>query len=349
MNVDLHRISYHFFRTGTLQPAHCTTPLLLRVKKILKLSSTSMFSHATKGSPCLQAAQLRRVAMRLKSKRSVPLYLNPHMWDGLPADRIFELHEMRRTTMGEKYVPDDAERYAILATFQALKSKGPKLSYVYEYDNFKERVMNNTPPLLQGLPPKLSNVEVINRGATPHEKRHVEQLHRVSAYEMPLLAKFRQPYVPSTNTPLQFTFHTDFSDESTATNRKVTLAVQLEELQLEPAQAKKFMLLLGNKFDHNKRLFRLSTDRFPEATQNARWLAETFEKLLSESKDLLKNTFDEVPVDTRHTRARKTPPVFPDAWKRPQDAPEKKFQILKECVETIVQRKDQQYIKELSP
>ncbi|OBA21645.1 hypothetical protein METBIDRAFT_40809 [Metschnikowia bicuspidata var. bicuspidata NRRL YB-4993] len=295
---------------------------------------------------------LRHVAaLRHQSQAGSSLYLNPHKWQGLPADRVFELHEMRKTALGEKYAPNDAERQAILATYAELKVASPALAYSYEIDNFAERVMNNTPVALRGLPKKYSNVPVLDKGATPHEKRRLEQLHRISAYEMPLLAKYRQPYTPqpAAQTPLKLKFTTDFSDESTAVNRSVALSVKLQHLGLTDRQATKFKLLAGDKFDHRSNTFRLSTDRYPESTQNARWLVETFNRLLRESKDLTKNTFDEVPLNNVRQSARRKAAVFPELWKRPQDAPVQKHRIVKECVDAVKQRMDAEYVKSLSP
>lgn len=279
-----------------------------------------------------------------------PLYLNPHAWKGLPADRIFELHNLRQEALGEKYNPNDAERNAILSTFTALSKLKPTLDYVYEIDNFKERHMNNTPVPLRGLPPKLSNVEVLDKGASPHDQRRIEQMHRVSAYEMPLLAKYRQKYEPRNDKeePIRLTFHSDLADETNAYNRKVTLAVLLEDLALEEKQQKKFKILAGNKFNHHKQVLRFSSSQFPDATQNARWLVETFNKLLAESKDLTE-AFDDIPVDTRHSRAQKPRAIFPEAWKRPQDAPVARHKIIRKLVDDVKNKKDQHHLAQYSP
>lgn len=285
--------------------------------------------------------------VRLNSNQA--LYLDPHKWEGLPADRVFELHELRKTVLAEKYVPNDAERKAILATFEALRAPKPVLTYGYELDNFKERVMNNTPSKLRGLPPKLSNVRVFDKGATPHEQRKIGQVHRVSAYEMPLLAKFRQAYEPGTSVknPIQLTFNTDFSDKKNAHNRKVTLTVKIANLQLNDGQATKFKLLAGNKFNHNTQTLRFSSSRYEESTQNARWLVETLNKLLTAAKDE-SIQFEGVPVDTRHTRPLKAVPEFPEEWKRPQDAPVERHRVMRRLVDTVKQQKEQAYLKRIS-
>lgn len=284
-----------------------------------------------------------------KSTNNV-LYLNPHEWNGLPADRIFELHNLRKEAMGEKYNPNDDERNAILSTFTSLTKVKPSLDYAYEIDNFKERHMNNTPVNLRGLPPLLSNVNVINKGSTPHDIRRVEQLTRVSAYEMPLLAKFRQEYKqpsPSEN-PIKLTYHSDFSNESNSMNRKVVLSCDIKDLKLSKEQEKKFKLLSGNKFNYHSNTFKLKSNQLPEASQNARLLVDTFNKLLKEAKDM-KDDFADIPLDTRHMKAKKSHVPFPESWKRPQDAPVARHQVVRKIVENIKVRKDSEFISNHTP
>ncbi|KAF3989963.1 hypothetical protein FT663_02058 [Candidozyma haemuli var. vulneris] len=275
------------------------------------------------------------------------VYLNPHKWEGLPADRIFELHRLRKTQLGDKYVPNDKERQAVLSTISKLSGKiRPKLEYVYELDNFKEHVLNNVvkPPV-----PRMANIEVRPSGETPHVDRAHEQLYRISAHELPLLAKYRQEYQPPKDSPIQLKFFTDLSDDmSSAENRKVAINVALEELNLNEKQANKFKLLAGNKFNHKNGVFHMKTARFSVATQNARWLVETFNKLLAASKDL-SDSFEDVPVNTRHSRPRKAVPEFPEEWKRPQDAPIKKYSISEKIVDMVIEKKDQDYIKQITP
>ncbi|ODV80351.1 uncharacterized protein CANTADRAFT_5991 [Suhomyces tanzawaensis NRRL Y-17324] len=293
-----------------------------------------------------------RPALRFYSKPADGLYLNPHQWKGLPADQIFELHNIRKAKLGEHYNPNDEERMAILSTMQELsRAPAPALEYVYEIDNFKERFLTEKQNETKGQPAKKSNILVANKGQTPHEKRRIENLTRISAYEMPLLAKFRQPYQPKSNTPLKITYNTDFTDESTNDfNRKVSLHVQIEELGLDDKQLHKFKVLAGNKLNLNTNVFRLRSSQFPEASQNVRWLVDTFNQLLNEAKDLT-NDFADIPVDARHMRnhARKPVPTFPEAWKRPQDAPVEKHSVVQKLVEKVKKQKDIEYVINYSP
>lgn len=287
-----------------------------------------------------------------QASSNTPLYLNPHAWKGLPADQIFELHQLRKESMGEKYNPSDEERNAILSTINSLSKSGPALDYVYEIDNFKERFMNNVRSFDRGTPQKKSNIFVIDDGKVPHEKRRVDQLTRVAAYEMPLLANFRQPYQPqaSEKSPIRLTYQTDFTDESTAFNRKVTLQVHIDDLKLDAKQQHKFKLLAGSKFNYDTNVLKIKAESFPEPTQNARFVVDTFNKLLAEAKDL-KDDFADIPLDSRHMRNlhKKALPQFPKEWNRPEDAPVEKHKVINRLTEAAIKRKDELFIKQFSP
>lgn len=285
-----------------------------------------------------------------------PLHLNPHLWEGLPADQVFELHNLKKRTLGEKYNPNDQERNAILNTITSLTKKGRKqfaLDYIYEIDNFKERYMNNVRSFDRGKPQKKSNVEVLDAGATHHEKRRIEHLTRITAYQMPLLTKFRQPYQPTTSTesPIQIIYQTDFSNETNNEfNRKVKLRCYLKDLNLNEKQQHKFKLLAGDKFNHNFNYIQIKSENLELPTQNARVLVNILNKLIIESKDLSKETFDDIPIDTRHMKNRKLKQQFdfPTAWNRPQDAPIEKHQIITKFVKSAIERRDDEFIKEYS-
>ena len=287
------------------------------------------------------------------------LYLNPHAWQGLPADQIFELQKLRKKYMGTAYSPNDEERKAVLSTISAL-ANNPKIGYAFEIDNFKERFMNNTPMKERGLPAKLSNQYVIGKGATPHEKRRIEHLNRVCAYEMPLLVKYRQPYVPKpkTETPLKLTYHTDFGKETTNKfNRKVILEVSVDNLKLDAKQLHKFKVLADEKYNSETNIFTMESNQYREAAQNVNWLVDTFNKLLVEAKDLSKEDFADVPEKKTKTKQTKTLikqsktgiADFPKEWKRPQDAPIKKHAVVNKLVDALKKKGDQQFINKIRP
>lgn len=290
---------------------------------------------------------------RLSVKQAVK-YLNPHEWKGLPADQIFELHNQRIMEMGERYNPNDDERQAILSTLGNLSKEKSPLEYVYALDNFKERIMTDTPSKLRGLPAKKANIFVSDKGETPFERRRVENYVRTCAYEMPLLAKLRKPYVPPTDaeSPLKLKYYTDFSNKTDAAcNRKVELTVALADLNLTEAQQHKFKVLLGNKMNLVTNVLRIKSSAHLEAPQNARDVVTKFQRLLAEVTDATKDTFADVPLDRRHMRdeIRKSKARFPEEWKRPMDAPVKRHDIVRRLVEEVKAQKDKQYLEQYLP
>lgn len=291
-----------------------------------------------------------RTVRQIRFNSKTPLYLNPHAWENLPADRIFELHNLRKDALKENYNPNDEERRAILSTFQDLSKVKPTLDYVYEIDNFKERFMNNTPARLRGLPPKRSNVNVVPSTKTLHDERRKDHLNRVMAFEMPLLAKYRQPYTPKTNkeTPIKLTYHSDFSNSSNNSNRKVTLTVELKDLQLNEKQQKKFIILAGNKINHDTNILKFSVDESEQPTQNARIIVGRFNKLMEAAKDLT-DDFADIPIDIRSTISKKKVPVFPKEWKKPQDAPVASHNITRKLVDLVKAKKDETYVSTFKP
>lgn len=286
--------------------------------------------------------------------KSPDLFLNPHAWEGLPADQIFQLHQVRKQYMGNAYNPTNEERTAILSTINSLSPQKPPLDYSFEIENFKERLMNNTPMNQRGLPQKLSNQYVISRGDLPHNKRRIENLTRISAFEMPLLAKYRQPYQPASKkeAPLKLTYQSDFKADTTSEyNRLVKLSVKLEDLGLTKEQEHKFKILSGDKFNHDNNTFNLKSKRYPEAAQNVTWLVSTFNRLLTESKDLSKETFSDIPLDKRHMKQliRKKANSFPEEWKRPQDAPISRHFIVDRLVSMTTEIIDKKELRNVSP
>ncbi|CAH6718214.1 37S ribosomal protein S24, mitochondrial [[Candida] jaroonii] len=291
-----------------------------------------------------------KAVRQIRFNSNTPLYLNPHTWENLPADRIFELHNLRKDALKENYNPNDEERRAILSTFQDLSKVKPTLDYVYEIDNFKERFMNNTPARLRGLPPKRSNVNVVPSTKTLHDERRKDHLNKVMAFEMPLLAKYRQPYTPKTNkeTPIKLTYHSDFSNDSNNSNRKVTLTVALKDLALNEKQQKKFIILSGNKINHETNILKFSVDESEQPTQNARIIVERFNKLVEAAKDLT-DDFADIPIDIRSTKMKKKLPVFPKEWKKPQDAPIVSHNITRKLVDLVKSKKDDSYVSTFKP
>lgn len=288
--------------------------------------------------------RLTRVSHYLTGPSSLR-YLNPHLWKGLPADQVFELHDERVVNMGQRYNPNDAERLAVLSTVLNLSKEKSPLEYVYALDHFKERIMTDTPSRLRGLPAKKSNILVKSKGETPFESRRAENLHRISAYEMPLLAKLRKPYEPASDmeSPLKIKYFTDFSNSSEeAFNSRVELSVLVDDLGLTDKQKHKFKVLLGNKMNLDTGVLKIKCQSHPTAAQNVREVVSKFGMLLLEVKDPAQDDFSDIVLDRRHMRdaIKKPRAEFPEAWKRPQDAPVQTHNVVRLLVDRVKAKKD---------
>ena len=165
-------------------------------------------------------------------------------------------------------------------------------------------------------------------------QQHREQrfYNRLAAYELPKLVQYRQEYrrpSPKTN-PVTYRY-TTYIGEDHPNSRKVVLSLKTKDLGLTEKEVHKFRLLARTRYDHTTDIFKMSTDRHPEAAQNARYLSDVLQRLIKEAKDV-SDDFADVPLDTRHIVARnlrrKTRDYkFPEEWKRPQDAPKEMVNV----------------------
>lgn len=269
------------------------------------------------------------------------LYLEPTKWKGLPSDTIFALYQERIVKLGSHYKQCDAELEALLSTSEdtgVLKRDIRKIYYNGEkgaadiiggslQDNYSPR-----PFMFDELPSQAQDLVAQHR-----EQRFY---NRLAAYELPLLAQYRQPYkkLAAKTHPVQYRF-TTYLGEDHPNASKVVLQAKTQDLGLNSKELHKFRLLARTRYDHLTDIFKMSTSKFPEPAQNARYLNDTFQKLLKESKDLTED-FSDVPLDTRHTlaknlRKKRHNYVFPEEWKRPEDAPKAKLDIVSQIEKNL--------------
>lgn len=99
---------------------------------------------------------------------------------------------------------------------------------------------------------------------------------------------------------------------------------------MTPTELHKFLLIAGVRYDYTKHLVTMSSSKFSEQAQNKRYLGDLLNKMLQAARDP-SDSFLDIPLENRHIRARERRKksmypnyAFPDAWKRPQDAPKPK-------------------------
>ncbi|CCD22276.1 mitochondrial 37S ribosomal protein mS35 NDAI_0A01180 [Naumovozyma dairenensis CBS 421] len=272
------------------------------------------------------------------------LYLNPAKWINLPPKRILQLYKERVGRLAHNYKPCKEELNALLTTSEFTETPKREIERIYHETNLPESKKDTTASSLTKSDWKYAfrpyAFDELPSASLDLVEQYREQrfYNRLTAFELPLLVKYRQPYKRPdlTKNPIIYKYTSYIGEENHPHSRKVVLSCKCKELPLNEKQLHKFKLLAKTRYDHITDIFKMSTDRFSEATQNSRYLHDIFQRLLNESKDLSKDDFSDVPLDTRHTIAknlrkkRRHAYKFPKEWERPQDAPPKMIPLMKE-------------------
>ncbi|KAI8459526.1 mitochondrial ribosomal subunit protein-domain-containing protein [Phakopsora pachyrhizi] len=174
---------------------------------------------------------------------------------------------------------------------------------------------------------------------------------RMIKYQMPLLAKHKQPFVPPPpEAHVIVKTHDDLGfchgkKDSQRPNQKVTIQVNLSKLKVLRDSAgglHKFKLLSGRRwfapkpkseldlndhYDDPDGMVKISCDRFSNRFMNERWCSDTLDRLLEESVRLGDDSMDDIPLDDRVTLRRRKrdknrpwtvnpehSPKFPKQW-----------------------------------
>jgi small subunit ribosomal protein S35 len=171
------------------------------------------------------------------------------------------------------------------------------------------------------------------------EHRKQREYTRIAAYELPLLSEYARPYEPpKDDEAIEFQYTTTLG-EGGPRDQKVVVRFNPYKLGLTEKQVHKLCLIAGTRYNYTKREVRMSSDKFPEQAQNKRHLADTIKRMIEAARDE-SDTFEDIPLDTRHTKAmlaRRRPLYpeheFPKEWLRPQDAPKERTDFA-----TVLQR-----------
>ncbi|KAF5100716.1 hypothetical protein D0Z03_000758 [Geotrichum reessii] len=175
------------------------------------------------------------------------------------------------------------------------------------------------------------------------DHRVLREYNRIAAYELPQLAQFASPYRKRTDKQVVKLRYTTYLGEPHPAESKVVASFKTKALKdLTETQRHKLRLLADTRYDHEEDIVKISGNAFPEAAQNVNYIGGIIRNLVEESKDG-KDTFADVPLRTSHVEARKRrnkslypQHKFPEAWKRPQDAPKPKEDVMTQLVEEYV-------------
>ena len=249
---------------------------------------------------------------------------NPKTWKGLPAPQILDLYYARHQELGKNYRPNGDELNALMGIASDIGMDARDLKSLYDANEFfyiphtGKNEVTELPSLAQDL---------------VQEHREQRFYNRLAAHDLPQLVQFRKPYErPNLKThPITYKY-TQYVGEEHPNSKKVVLKCNVAELPNMTAQEQHALKLLATtRYDYQTDVLKFSSDRFPEPRQNAKYLSDVLNKLISEAKANVEELKD-IPLDKRHINARsmrkKTKGKineFPKEWERPQDAPKEPF------------------------
>ncbi|KAF2216017.1 hypothetical protein CERZMDRAFT_34886 [Cercospora zeae-maydis SCOH1-5] len=183
----------------------------------------------------------------------------------------------------------------------------------------QELVENDLDTYLEALDENLPSESELATAAHAELDQHRElrEMMRLAAWEMPFLAQHAKPFVrpqrTADKTPLRWRYTTYFSELHPA-SRKVVVEFKAGHLGLRPREAQKLKKLVGSRYNPETKVVKMSCESFETIAQNKRYLADTVDKLIAEAKDLETDSFEDIPLDTRHHKFK--PDLgFPNEWK----------------------------------
>ncbi|WQF89027.1 Putative small ribosomal subunit protein mS35 [Colletotrichum destructivum] len=149
------------------------------------------------------------------------------------------------------------------------------------------------------------------------EIREHRQYHRIMAWEMPLLSKLVKPFEPPQDDQVLRFRYTTYMGEYHPAQRKVVVQFSPADLKLSPVQADKLRKLAGPRYNPETDTVKMSSDKYEHQAQNKRYLSDLVDTLIEAAKDP-KDTFKDIPLDTRHHEF-KNKPKFPKEWRMTEE------------------------------
>ncbi|RFU29923.1 hypothetical protein B7463_g6429, partial [Scytalidium lignicola] len=166
--------------------------------------------------------------------------------------------------------------------------------------------------------------------------REMREYARLAAWEMPLLAKMAKPFEPPTiDTPLRFRYTTYMGEQHPAEKKVVVELCPSDMPNLTSVQMDKMKKLVGSRYNPETDIIRMSCEMFETQAQNKRYLGDLVDELLEEARDPT-DTFEDVPLDTRH-HVFKEKPKFPKEWRLTE---ERRAEL--EASRALAKQKDEQ-------
>ncbi|KAJ2502305.1 37S ribosomal protein S24, mitochondrial [Coemansia sp. RSA 1972] len=140
-------------------------------------------------------------------------------------------------------------------------------------------------------------------------KKYTRQMY----VEFPMLAQHASPFnPPPENKFLHFERSVTIGDKHLSEDRKVLLRLQVSKLGLKGAELRKFLLLVGDRYNPEIDELKMSENRESSSLMNKKVLGDTLIALITEAKKT-DDQFADVPLDFS-SRGYKPAPVFPTEW-----------------------------------
>ncbi|KAF4952307.1 hypothetical protein FGADI_6845 [Fusarium gaditjirri] len=154
------------------------------------------------------------------------------------------------------------------------------------------------------------------------EIRDMRQYARLAVWELPLLSKYAKPFVPPSDNQVLRWRYTSYMGEFHPAEKKVVVQFAPDDLKLTPVQTEKLKKLAGPRYNPETEIIKMSSDSFEHQAQNKRYLSNLVDDLIAAAKDP-KDTFEDIPLDTRHHKIQPKP-QFPKEWRM---SPERREQL----------------------
>ncbi|KAK5736559.1 37S ribosomal protein S24, mitochondrial [Elasticomyces elasticus] len=147
--------------------------------------------------------------------------------------------------------------------------------------------------------------------------RELRSLIRTAAWEMPLLSALHKPFEPPKmkhTSPLRWRYTTYMGEQHPAASKVVVTFDPKDLPGMDDRQRDILTKLAGTRYDHGKGRVKMSCESFETQAQNKRYLGDIIQTLIAEAKDPTADSFEDIPLDTRHAK-RRVKLKFPSAWR----------------------------------
>lgn len=127
------------------------------------------------------------------------------------------------------------------------------------------------------------------------------------------IIELAKPFVPPANDEVLRWRYTSYMGESHPAEKKVVVQFAPDDLKLSKAATEKLKKLAGPRYNPETEIIKMSCESFEQQAQNKRYLSNLVDDLIAAANDTTE-TFEDIPLDTRHHQFR-VKPKFPKEWR----------------------------------